>query len=282
MLSNEVLEGLVAQRNAEGKAHTVEVMTKDQLIEYRENCTQAIERLNRQIGKAKTGGVIQMTMIENLEMLEGFIAYIDAVTAEEDQTPEEKGMAVIDQFIENWKARAFKHYMELKQKYMDIRSADYEINAKNLECVTDAWGRRTFTDEQIEKIVADADQMPKHKIDSLKSSIRHGKTKQFKYFLSKAEIALLDRMYGKEEQRAQVLMNHLVKDAESRKVTLIARVEKKAGKIIDASGLYMGSDLEINGVIVGDQNTVKVQTITAGGHSIQIAHYRVLVNVKKK
>jgi hypothetical protein len=283
MLSTEILEKLVAKRNEEGKKHTVEVMTKEQLIEYRENCTQAIERLERTIAKYRNGGVVQMSLIENKEMIEGFIAYIDEHTKEEDQAPkEEKGMAVIDAFIGNWKTRAFNHYMGLKQKYTDIRSADYPITAENLKVITDAWGKRTYTDEQIEKILIDMDQMPAYKIDGLKKSIRYGKTKAFKYFLSKHEIALLDRMYGTEEQRASVLMNHLTKDAESRKVTLIARVEKKAGKIIDASGLYMGSDLEINGVIVGDQNTVKVQTITAGGHSIQIAHYRVLVNVKKK
>lgn len=69
----------------------------------------------------------------------------------------------------------------------------------------------------------------------------------------------------------------LEKDAKSRITKLIAKVEKKAGKIVDARDLYFGSDGTLNGVVVGEKETVHVETILAGGYNIQCLHYRVLV-----
>lgn len=69
----------------------------------------------------------------------------------------------------------------------------------------------------------------------------------------------------------------LEKDAKSRIAKLIAKVEKKAGKIVDARDLYFGSDGTLNGIVVGEKETVRVETILAGGYNIQCLHYRVLV-----
>jgi hypothetical protein len=59
---------------------------------------------------------------------------------------------------------------------------------------------------------------------------------------------------------------------------LIARVSKAVGTIKDASNLYIGNNMEINGFVVGTEGKAKVETITAGGYNIQRLHFRVLVN----
>lgn len=66
------------------------------------------------------------------------------------------------------------------------------------------------------------------------------------------------------------------KEGERKKAKIIFRVEKKAGKIIDGD-LKLGLDGEINGTIRGEDKTVHVQTIIAGGYNIQCAHFRLLV-----
>ena len=60
-------------------------------------------------------------------------------------------------------------------------------------------------------------------------------------------------------------------------VQISYRVNAKCGKIIDASDLYISINGQLNGKIVGEKGTAKVETITAGGYNIQVLHYRVLV-----
>ena len=73
------------------------------------------------------------------------------------------------------------------------------------------------------------------------------------------------------------LMERLEKIMQDRKKQLIARVEKKAGKIIDASYMTIGPDGGLNGRIKGEIKTVTVQTIYAGGYNVQCLHYRTLI-----
>lgn len=69
----------------------------------------------------------------------------------------------------------------------------------------------------------------------------------------------------------------LVREVNAKRKNLISRIEKKAGKIKDARYLTIGKDGNINGQVVGEKATVYVETISAGGHTIQKFHYRVLV-----
>jgi len=72
--------------------------------------------------------------------------------------------------------------------------------------------------------------------------------------------------------------NIIHKERESKETALISKVEKKSGKIIDASGLRVSNlNGQINGLIKGELKTVKVETIDAGGYNIQCYHFRVLV-----
>lgn len=65
-------------------------------------------------------------------------------------------------------------------------------------------------------------------------------------------------------------------------LNLVARVQKKCGKIVNASNLHLntGNWLEgqaINGWIEGEKGNAHVYSITAGGYNIQCLHVRVLV-----
>lgn len=74
------------------------------------------------------------------------------------------------------------------------------------------------------------------------------------------------------------LTSMLDRDIKIKYDNIITKVEKFCGNVTDASGLYMGNDGTINGIIIGDEGKAKVETIVAGGWNIQIAHYRVLVH----
>ena len=66
-------------------------------------------------------------------------------------------------------------------------------------------------------------------------------------------------------------------------ISLIKRTEKKVGTITDYSmltvtkGNFMEGGAAINGIIKGENGTVEVRSIYAGGYNIQKLHVRVLV-----
>ena len=79
----------------------------------------------------------------------------------------------------------------------------------------------------------------------------------------------------------------LDKDVQNKYNDFVHRITEKAGVIQDASGLRLGGNGVINGIVIGDKGKVRVETILAGGYNTdvivnvkhgQILHYRVLVN----
>lgn len=72
------------------------------------------------------------------------------------------------------------------------------------------------------------------------------------------------------------LNKYMDKEIENRYFKLINQVTKYCDKIIDASNLTIRVG-ELNGIIKGTKQNVRIETIGAGGYNIQCFHYRTLV-----
>lgn len=92
----------------------------------------------------------------------------------------------------------------------------------------------------------------------------------------------------KSEVNYSKLKEILDKEAENKYWDLVNRIQKLAGTIVDAQMLKIGPKGNLEGVVVGDQEKVHVETIVAGGWNAgrivnvkrgPIAHYRTIVNV---
>lgn len=79
------------------------------------------------------------------------------------------------------------------------------------------------------------------------------------------------------EYRVNDLIKLAKKIADEKVANLYYKVVGKTGKIIDCSDLYLGINGDINGTIKGENATVNVQTIGAGGYNIQRYHFRTLI-----
>lgn len=87
-----------------------------------------------------------------------------------------------------------------------------------------------------------------------------------------------DLAFGYSPEHRQERLNKIIeREAESKKVILIKRVNKEVGKIVKALDLKVGVNGELNGKIQGENGICKIETIYAGGYNIQCLHYRVLV-----
>jgi len=80
------------------------------------------------------------------------------------------------------------------------------------------------------------------------------------------------------ENRKKALNKMLENEVIRKRIDLYKRCSAVVGVITDASRLYNGNNLSINGVVIGENCSANVRTIEAGGYNIQVLHYRVLVN----
>lgn len=188
---------------------------------------------------------------------------------------ENKHIEAIEKFIEAWKIKAVKYYIELKAEYIQERKKEYEVTADNMKCIIDSYYcKRRYSDEYIEKFINSNDFKNKTSLYSnMRYSIQYCKFQDWQRLYPKSTIMIIER--------AEADIKKIVdREGENKKASLILRIEKKAGIITDASNLTIGSDGNINGIIIGRKATVKVATIYAGGYNIQCLHYRVLVNIQ--
>ena len=184
----------------------------------------------------------------------------------------------IEVFLANWKDKARQYYMALKEERGLERRREFEINEENLKFlkVYSFSNRRKYSDEKVEEILASLDEMPKYQKERLHSEITYQKYMQWEGTKTKSDLAVIERGYSDVE-----LDKILDKEVEIRRTKLFTMVEKKAGKIVDATNIHSGVDASINGIVIGEKAKVKVETIYAGGYNIQCLHYRILVKEVK-
>ena len=159
---------------------------------------------------------------------------------EKDKERKLKGNKEIDAFLEEWKARAIKTYYNILKNYL-------------------AFAKENNFDE-------------KHGSDRYALRVKY-----FKYLGYDAQAMCETLEHKSDKERAACISRSLDYDKRAKKISLITRVEDKAGVIVSTSDLRIGLDGNLNGKVIGKKATVRVQTIYAGGYNIQILHYRVLV-----
>lgn len=174
--------------------------------------------------------------------------------AKEAERNEEK-IQVIWDFLEAWKNKAYDWYLENSKLYTKLRhNYDNEWEKVKEEY---AYYSKMYNGEIVKKYYESSfERKYYNNINEL--------TKEITSWNGSIDAEKLNKVLENEKLRKY-------KD-------LVNRVEKKVGKIVDASYLSIGAQNgEINGFVKGENGTCRVETISAGGYNIQCFHYRVLV-----
>lgn len=178
----------------------------------------------------------------------------------------EKIPAIWD-FLQEWRKQAYEYFVKNVKLYSELRAKHDEEwekfkNSEEYERRSIYFDRR-FGDYGIRREWEERYYGPIHNI-----------TKMIYQYKGKWDDAKLNKI--------------LDQDVQNKYNDFVHRITEKAGVIQDATGLHIGPKGDINGVVIGDKNKVRVETITAGGYNQevivnvkhgQILHYRVLVNV---
>jgi len=160
---------------------------------------------------------------------------------------------IIEEFLSKWKQSARDYYSKDIEEYYKRQNSEIELNKK-------LYDYKIPYEDRL-KLQNDARELWKINFDWLQKQ---------------GGLIFKVCYHNRKETAYEKLDKALSKEVENRREDLIKRVEKKAGTIRDASGLYF-SGVDINGYIIGEKAKVEVRTITAGGYNIQRLHYRVLV-----
>ena len=186
-----------------------------------------------------------------------------------------RNIEVIWEFLRMWKSRVFDFYNEgfllyyqekenvsnLYSKYSSLgwsASADRDIAKTNYEIAYENLHNKLYGYFKID---------PNKPRWNNKVKVKAG---EYEYIRSYVE--------GRTLEEAQERLNKDLDQEMVRKYDFIVdRANKITGTFIDASGLYIGMNGELNGIIIGDRGKAAIETIGAGGYNIQCYHFRTLV-----
>ena len=188
---------------------------------------------------------------------------------------EEKVPAIWD-FLCDWENKAYNWYLENAKKYFEL-TRDYDASKQAFE--------KDYLENHTEPSKDDA----RAYMDWRNTKRYYTRAWEENYYQPINELTKnITNCKGRYEDRNYVYYDYSVNTDELAKYLkaekdrkyqdLVKRITSITGDIVDAAGLYIGNkDGEINGIVVGEKASAKVQTISASG-PVQCFHYRVLVH----
>lgn len=174
-----------------------------------------------------------------------------------------RNVTAIIEFLNGWKTRVRAYYVASFEQYKiaeadwDRKQAEYSEKRRNMSALSPEW-KAAYAEY---KEAAAAFQTEWRFLTP--------------YITRELNAAKTERVLVLDTAKLDKDLND---DANAMYDEIIERTNKVTGKITDASGLEVGAKGELNGFIVGERGTAKVQTIGAGGYNIQRFHFRTLIH----
>lgn len=211
--------------------------------------------------------------------LDGYKAQLAA----EEEKAQSRNVPAILEFLEDWKARVFNYYdNDLRDAFAEearIRSLAAEQKGKR-------YGTPEYDEAHANYTAASKANYAKHHgyyrplTDEEKKLPKYRYAYQIKVADGEWE-HLSPYFLDTYEESIAKLQQHLDEEANRKYDFIIERTQAITGKITDATALRIGAKHDLNGYIIGEKGTAKVQTIGAGGYNIQCYHFRTLINEVK-
>lgn len=201
--------------------------------------------------------------LKDLETAKEMLAKYEAQLTAEQEKAASRNVTVILEFLERWKTEVMAYYVERFAKYLVALEEYYAKSSAHADWFNHG-GWRQENAKQIDE------EYRKYRKDFSK---RWGEMERYESRVFNAETRQYDRVFNRDK-----LQKELDQEANAKYDDIIERTNAICGKITDARGLWVSAKGDLDGVIIGERGTAKVQTIGAGGYNIQCFHFRTLVH----
>ena len=185
------------------------------------------------------------------------VKYEEQLGAETEKANSRNVPAIIE-FLEAWKKRVAAWYVDNFPKYIAAQEQRYAENAAYCNWVNSHFGK-DYREEREARRAAEKD---------AEKMFRRTWADFFRY-------------NDRNTLNVDILKKDLEQDAAAKYDDIVERANAICGTITDATGLQVGLKGDLDGIVIGERGTAKVQTIGAGGYNIQCFHFRTLIHEVK-
>ena len=259
--SEEIVNRFIQEKESNG--------WNDEIYEFNSKISQLVDNLPKlfDLEKVANNWKIKLDKEINKQKIEKIPAIWNFLTEWENKSIE-------------WYKQNAELYFELKKNFdknlEEFKNSEKfeELVERNLKCYRPEYlenNRRLLESRVKSNLERDFKQNYYFRIDSFTKVITYVKS-HYNYEESKYE-------YINYTINEELLNKTIAKEKEDKYFDLVRRVSELVGEIKDASNLSIGNQRgELNGIIIGENGKVRVETISAGGYNIQRFHYRVLLH----
>lgn len=203
-----------------------------------------------------------------------------AKLAVEEEKAQSRNVPAILEFLEDWKRRVFGYYDKGLKAAFEEREKVYKLGR-----ATEGLRYGTLEYKEAREAYEKAHKAYYAKLHGYYRDLtpEEKKMPEYRYKhqikIKEGEWEYIDHYFLQTyEESIAKLQADLNEEANRKYDFIIERTTEITGKITDASGLGIGAKGDLNGYIIGEKGTAKVQTIGAGGYNIQCFHFRTLIN----
>lgn len=196
------------------------------------------------------------------EVLANWIAKLN-VEIEKERFLEGHCPAIIKEFLEQWKVKAYDWHVKSYVRYVEIKEALKEAKELAQKAYKAKYPSGRTWGKEYDTFIA--------------TECKEVKEFSGALVMFGGLVARMDTYY-KETERLAYLEKELEADKKAKMLDLINRVNAVVGSITDAAGMRISEKGNLDGIIVGTEGSAKVETIGAGGYNIQCFHFRTLVH----
>ena len=215
--------------------------------------------------------------LKDLETARAALASYEEQLKTETEKANSRNVTAILEFLKGWKERATEYYREGLTEYFETRKT---LRAMYSE-MDAAYGKPEYAERKAAYEAAEAAFRGRVEGYYHKETYEwHGRTFSKKVKDRDGEIEYI-RPYNRErniDDAMAKLEKDLSRECDRKYDDIIERTNRVVGRIVDASGLTIGSTRgELNGIIIGERGKAEVESILAGGYNIQCLHIRALI-----